>query len=252
MQYLSVSYFVVYYLFGELKLLGKLGNYLREIGCVLLGFYLMAIIFAFSHAENLPFFGVLSSIAAFLSSIGVIVAMLAIIQQYHLNQSRIVSEHINLSNSFLFKLGAMVEVYGVIKKNITNYPRVESPKPIILDGVIDNWLVNIDTDSLIFLSEIESKLYVESYYAISNYNRYIESIFRWQRNQDAQTSEGNIKYLNQAIYQLEEFGSKLVIINNNLYEALKNKHTKQTFFHIAVPKNEFSDLPEYEHTKEVV
>ncbi|KAB2823027.1 hypothetical protein F8B77_17215 [Aliivibrio finisterrensis] len=140
----------------------------------------------------------------------------------------------------------MLNNYGTIKNNIYNYPRCSNPTPKILDGDINDWLVKIDFESVVFISELESKSYVNSYYATFNYNRYIESIFRWQRNQESHTSKENVDLLNDCILQLEEFATKLVGVNTMIYTEMKNKYTKCTFFNCDVPMNEFSNLQKYE------
>ncbi|KAA8597323.1 hypothetical protein F0Z19_4011 [Vibrio cyclitrophicus] len=202
----------------------------------------MAIVLTYTIDTNQSFTSVLNSLGLFLSSVGVVVAILTVIQQYYLHQSKEVATAVNSSNNFMFNLGLMLETYGYIKRNYLDQGDQTAGQIKLLDGELSHWLVKIDLEKNIFISEIDSQIYVDSYYAIFNYNRYIEGIFHWQRNQARHSETENVSYLMQRINDLEEFGDKLIDIQNKLHKLLKDNYPEHTFFHTQVPSDDFKNL----------
>lgn len=223
-------------------MLKKIGLYLREICSIFIGFYLMAIILAYAMDTKQSFTSVLNSLGIFLSSIGVVVAILTVLQQHYLHQSKEIDAAVNSSNNFLFKLSCMLEVYGCVKRNYLEQSNKKAGDIELLDGDISDWLVEIDLEKNIFISELDSQVYVDSYYAIFNYNRYIEGIFRWQRNQKVHTDEENTQYLTESLNGLDEFGTSLIELQGKIHKVLRNNYPEHLFFSSDVPLDEFKNL----------
>lgn len=223
-------------------MLKKIGLYLREICAVFIGFYLMAIILVYAIDTNQSFAAVLNSLGLFLSSVGVIVAILTVMQQHYLHQAKQIDDAVNSSNNFMFKLGCMLETYGNIKNNYLDQSYNTPDSIRLLDGIPSHWLIEIDLEKTIFISEIDAQIYVDSYYAIFNYNRYVEGVFRWQRNQKLHKTSDNEVHLLERMNGLDEFGSKLIELQDKLYKVLKHNYPEHTFFHSNVPFDEFKNL----------
>lgn len=219
-----------------------IGLYLREICAIFIGFYLMAIILVYAMDTNQSFTSVLNSLGLFLSSVGVVVAILTVMQQQHLHQSKQIGDAVNSSNNFMFKLGRMLEIYGNVKKNYLEQSSKTPGSIQLLDGIPSHWLIEIDLEKNIFISEIDSQIYVDLYYAIFNYNRYIEDIFRWQRNQKFHTDEQNKQHLFDRLRALENNGFNLVELEIRMYKVLKNNYPEQTFFTSNLQPEEFKNL----------
>lgn len=209
----------------------------------------MAIIFAYSMDTNQDFTSVLNSLGIFLSSIGVVVAVLTVLQQHYLHQSKEIDAAVNSSNNFMFKLTCMLEVYGCVKRNYLEQSDKKAVDIELLDGEISDWLVEIDLEKNIFISELDSHVYVDSYYAIFNYNRYIEGIFRWQRNQKAHSDEDNKQYLNERLKGLDEFGTSLIELQGKMHKVLRKNYPEYSFFNSNVPLDEFKNLEKIQHNK---
>ncbi|ACY51388.1 conserved hypothetical protein [Vibrio antiquarius] len=223
-------------------MLKRIGLYLREICSIFIGFYLMAIILVYSLDTKQSFVSVLNSLGIFLSSIGVVVAILTVLQQHYLHQSKEINAAVNSSNNFMFKLSCMLEVYGCIKQNYLEQFDKQAGDIELLDGDISDWLVEVDLETNIFISELDSHVYVDSYYAIFNYNRYIEGIFRWQRNQKEHSDDENIIYLTERLNGLEEFGSSLIELQEKMHKLLRNNFPQHSFFNSSVTHDEFKNL----------
>lgn len=204
----------------------------------------MAIIFVYAADTNQSLTSVLNSLGIFLSSVGVVVAILTVVQQHYLHQSKEISIAVNSSNNFMFKLGCILEVYCCIKRNyLEQYCDNEEGAYItLLDGEIAHWLIEIDWDKSIFISEFDSQAYVDSYHAIFNYNRYVEDIFRWQKNQKMHSDKQNTYHLTQRLNALDEYGSRLIELQNKMSLALKKNYPEHTFFSSSVPLNSFKNL----------
>ena len=227
-------------------MLNKVGENIREICCFFIGFYSMAVVLIYASDTNQSLMSVLNSIGIFLSSIGVIVAILTIYQQHYLHRSKELKEAIDASNSLMFKLGNMINVYGQAKANLEDVSTYSGDAIRLLDGKPSRWEVAIDFERIIFISEIKPEtdvnLYVDIYHAVFNYNIFLENVFRWQANQPKHSSQQNIKHLADRIEQLETFGSHLADLHSRLFKVLKKQYPNDSFFSLDLPLSEFSDL----------
>ncbi|MGR5246809.1 hypothetical protein ACP3VU_19205 [Vibrio sp. PNB23_22_6] len=199
----------------------------------------MAIILVYAMDTKQSVTTVLNSLGVFLSSIGVVVAILTVLQQHYLHQSKEIDAAVNSSNYFMFKLGCMLEVYSCVKRNYLEQLDKQAGDIKLLDGEISHWLVEIDLEKNIFVSEFDSHIYVASYHAIFNYNRYIEGIFLWQRNQKVQSDEANTRNLNERLNNLDEFGTSLIELHTKMHEVLKTNYPQHSFFNSSLPYDEF-------------
>lgn len=220
----------------------KVGKYIREIGSILIGFYLMGIVFAYSQGENKSFFDVVNLIGVFLSSIGVVAAILTVTQQHYINKNNEIRNIVNSSNSVMFKIGKMLNTYGNIKLISEEDVESENPKPKLLDGQKEDWIIDIDFDRVMYISELNSEIYADLYLMVFNYNRYIASVFRWQENQSLHTTNDNRVYFNQFIERLDIYGTPLIILNNDLRAILRTNYPEETFFYCEIKEDEFKNL----------
>ncbi|MEJ6124027.1 hypothetical protein MT390_19515 [Vibrio sp. 2-Bac 85] len=193
--------------------------------------------------SNLNFISSLNSIGIFLSSIGVVVAILTVIQQQYLRNNEIIRQEIKEATVLLFKLRYVITVCDSIKKEAIESVKLGEIFHLLLDGEVEDYFLDLKVEEYTFISRMSNEVYSEICYAKINYNRYISGIFRWQKKQTENDIPTNKRYFNERMENLPLIATPLIDNINNLVKLLKKEYPERVFQRINIDSNHFSNLP---------
>ena len=225
-----------------MNVLKFIGSCNKEIGFILIGFYIMGLILAFSIMSQKSYIDVINTLGLFLSSAGVIAVILSIIQQAHFKEQEKIDKTFQASNLLQLQLCNMIDRYNDIRHAFNNAYVTKNIKPYLLDGHGSDYINQFDFSVVSFIAEHDPELVINVYYAVLNYKRFIDGIFRWQECQESDPDLENIKNYNDRINQLKEFAKTLIILHKKLDAILVNKYPDKNFIAYNPPDNTFDEL----------